>query len=65
VLEKRPPIHNQSAKNTLDIILTRGIIKRNNKNISKEFFHTICTKIQYVRNEVRDISVYCTSTARI
>jgi hypothetical protein len=32
VLQKRAPLHNPSAKNTLDIIPERGIIKRNNKN---------------------------------
>jgi hypothetical protein len=33
VLQKRPRLHNQTAKNTLYIIPQREIIKRNNKTI--------------------------------
>jgi hypothetical protein len=32
VPQKKPPLHNQSAHNALDIILKRGKIKKNNKN---------------------------------
>lgn len=45
VLQKRPLIHIQSAKNTLHIIPKREI----------------CTKIQHVINEVGDSTVQCTS----
>ena len=49
-----------SARNTLGIISKTGIIKRSKKKTWKwiKFFHTICTKIQNVINEVRDVSVY-------
>jgi len=33
VLQKRPPFHKQSTKNTLCIITKRGIMKRNNKTM--------------------------------
>jgi hypothetical protein len=39
VLQKKPPLHNQSAKNALDILPKRGKIKMNTKNrkINKTF----------------------------
>jgi hypothetical protein len=43
----RPPLHNQSAENTLDIIPNRGIIERNNKNMKIDMYHgNIQQKIQ-------------------
>jgi hypothetical protein len=43
----RPPLHNQSAENTLDIIPKRGLIQRNNKNMKINMYHgNIQHKIQ-------------------
>jgi len=43
----RPPLHNQSAENTIDIIPKRGIIKRNNKIMKINMYHgNIQQKIQ-------------------
>jgi hypothetical protein len=54
VLQNRLPHHNQSVKNTIDIIPKRGIIKGSNKNTKiNKMFHKVCTKIPDVINDFK------------
>jgi hypothetical protein len=63
--EPPPPLHDLSAKNTLDIILKLGIIIIIQTWKSIEFFHKICIKIQNIINAVTGVSAYSTCTISI